>query len=152
MINNQCFTLSKVGVEGKLISKNSFTPKILEHLAAFSISALFGLPQSTIFIMLEHTSEIETHCNISGMDDHFYRMAQLSMQDINAFSLQLSHRLSKLSPLWACSLKELDSSYPTIMSLDSALQHNIATCRLYPNIVFTVIQDFTHLQNVTYGK
>ena len=50
------------------------------------------------------------------------------------FFLWLSDRSSKFSPLLAWFLKELNSCYPTIMSLDMAIQHDATTCRLYDNV------------------
>ena len=58
--------------------------------------------------------------------------------------------LCQLSLIRSSFLKELDSSYPTIMSLNYAIHHNIPTWSLYHDVIFAIAQCFTFFQDFAY--
>ena len=67
MSSSQCFLQPKVGVEGELMSKKTFPPKLSNSL--FAHTWLFGLSQGTIFTQFKGTGDLYMHGFGGGMGD-----------------------------------------------------------------------------------
>ena len=124
------FLTYKVGVDGKLLSKNSLSPKILECLTALQLMPLFfascKAQSSWGFIVTMRMRPIALPVSWVIISEGWPSSAsRISMFFLFDWAVD-----SKFSPMWAHFSKQLDSGYPTIVSLDMVIQCNVITPRL----------------------
>ena len=104
---------------------------------------LYGLTQSAIFTWFEGTSDLDTKGFNGGTSDGLGRMSEFNIETVDVFLLR---GCSWLCPLIVCFLKKINSSNPTVMSLNLAVKDDIATGSSDHYVVLVVAWDLVSLQ------
>ena len=100
-----------------------FYRNIIFNAILLNLPAVFSLSQNTMFTWYKCTGDLNTH-GLSGVMGYFFqRDTKFNVKVIHIFLLE---GCSTLSHFLTCFLEELHSSYPTVVSLNLQIQHNIS--------------------------
>ena len=121
--SSQCI-LPKMGVDRELMSKKGLLSK---RNSSFTYSLLLGHAHTTIFTWHETTNYLNTKGFHGGAGNRLRWITKFKMEVVDIF---LARGSSWLCPFTTDFLKKLDSDYPTIMCLDSAIEDDITIHRL----------------------